>query len=97
MPSADPARQSAVLVPWALPDSWALFDARATDWYGGPAVNEPRPGDILDGCRLEAVLARGGMSIVFHARSLADGQELALKLPRGRFADDAVLAERFRR
>jgi serine/threonine-protein kinase len=60
-------------------------------------MGEPRAGDIVDGYRLEAILARGAMSIVFRVRSLADGQEHALKLPRGRFVDDAVLAERFRR
>jgi len=55
------------------------------------------PGDMLDHYRIEATVARGGMSTLFRATDLADGKQVAIKLPHAELESDAVLLERFRR
>ncbi len=52
---------------------------------------------VDDKYELLAVLAEGGMSRVWRARELSTGQELAIKLPRDEFRQDASMLESFRR
>ena len=54
-------------------------------------------GDELDHYRLEAVVARGGMSTLYRATDLRDGSQVALKAPHPEMEADPVLVERFRR
>lgn len=54
-----------------------------------------RPGDVIEGYELGDVLGEGGMGVVYRARELETGREVAIKtLER---ASDPVLAERFLR
>ena len=57
----------------------------------------PEPGSTLDHYRLEAVVARGGMSTLYRARDLTSDRIVALKLPHPEMEGDPVLVERFRR
>jgi len=54
-------------------------------------------GDTLDHYRLEALVARSGMSTLFKATDLRDGRTVAIKVPHEEMAADPVLVERFRR
>jgi serine/threonine-protein kinase len=55
------------------------------------------PGETLDHYRIEATVARGGMSTLFRATDLDDGKQVAIKLPHAELESDPVLLERFRR
>ncbi|MDR3792231.1 MAG: serine/threonine-protein kinase [Terracidiphilus sp.] len=55
------------------------------------------PGDVLDHYRLEAVVARGGMSTLYRAVDTRDGRQVALKVPHPEMETDPVLVERFKR
>jgi serine/threonine protein kinase len=55
------------------------------------------PGDTLDHYRLEATVARSGMSTLFKATDLRDGRPVAIKVPYAEMEADPVLVERFRR
>jgi serine/threonine protein kinase len=55
------------------------------------------PGDMLDHYRIEAVVARSGMSALYRATDLVDGRPVAIKLPLEEMEADPVLVERFRR
>jgi serine/threonine-protein kinase len=54
-------------------------------------------GDTLDHYRLDAVVARGGMSTLFKATDLASGKQVAIKVPHAELEVDPVLVERFKR
>jgi len=60
-------------------------------------TNELAAGDVLDHYRLDAVVARGGMSTLFRATDLRDGRRVAVKVPHPEMEADPVLVERFRR
>ncbi len=60
-------------------------------------VSELRPGDVLGGCRIEAVIGRGGMGVVYRALQLDLGRPVALKVIAGERAGDAEFRERFER
>ena len=55
------------------------------------------PGDQLDGYRLEATVARSGMSTLYRAVDTRTGRQVALKAPHAEMEADPVLVERFRR
>jgi serine/threonine-protein kinase len=57
----------------------------------------PQAGETLDHYRLEAVVARGGMSTLFKATDLQDGKRVAIKVPHAEMETDPVLIERFKR
>jgi serine/threonine protein kinase len=59
--------------------------------------NDPRIGAELAGYRVEAVLGRGGMSVVYLAEDLALGRKVALKLMAAELAEERRFRERFRR
>jgi len=54
-------------------------------------------GDTLDHYRLDAEVARSGMSTLFRATDLRDGRQVAVKVPHPEMEADPVLLERFRR
>jgi serine/threonine-protein kinase len=54
-------------------------------------------GDTLDHYRIEATVARGGMSTLFKATDLRDGRLVAIKVPHPEMEADPVLLERFKR
>src|SRR5271157_5613307 len=56
-----------------------------------------KAGDTLDHYRLDATVARSGMSTLFKATDLKDGRQVAIKVPHAEMEADPVLVERFRR
>jgi serine/threonine-protein kinase len=58
-------------------------------------VSELRPGDVLGGCRIEEVIGRGGMGVVYRALQLDLGRLVAVKVIAGERAGDAEFRERF--
>jgi len=54
-------------------------------------------GDILDHYRLDATVARSGMSTLFKATDLRDGRLVAVKVPHPEMEKDPVLLARFQR
>ena len=54
-------------------------------------------GDTLDHYRLEAEVARSGMSTLYRATDLRNGRQVAIKVPHPEMEADPVLLERFRR
>jgi DNA-binding beta-propeller fold protein YncE len=60
-------------------------------------VAEPVLGSILAGYRLDALIARGGMGVVYRATHLALDRPVALKVIARQFADDAGFRDRFLR
>ncbi len=55
------------------------------------------PGDTLDHYRLEATVARSGMSTLYKATDLRDGRQVAIKVPHAEMESDPILLERFKR
>lgn len=61
------------------------------------AMTELEVGEILDHYRLDAEVARTGMSTLYRATDLRSGRTVALKIPRAELEADPILLERFRR
>jgi serine/threonine-protein kinase len=60
-------------------------------------MNSLQAGDTLDHYRLDATVARGGMSTLFKATDLRDGKQVAIKVPHPEMEADPILVERFKR
>jgi eukaryotic-like serine/threonine-protein kinase len=60
-------------------------------------MTQLEPGDSLDHYRIDAVVARSAMSVLYRATDLSDGRQVAIKVPLGEMEADPVLVERFRR
>jgi ABC-type transport system substrate-binding protein len=73
--------------------------ARGDVFAGGPSAGEPAlaPGTELAGYRIESLLGRGGMGVVYRARDLALDRNVALKLLAPELAEDVRFRERFLR
>ena len=54
-------------------------------------------GDTLDHYRLDATVARSGMSTLFKATDLKTGRQVAIKVPHAEMEADPILIERFKR
>jgi len=54
-------------------------------------------GDKLDHYRIEATVARSGMSVLYRGTDLIDGKQVAIKVPLPEMEADPVLIERFKR
>jgi serine/threonine-protein kinase len=54
-------------------------------------------GDSLDHYRLEATVARSGMSTLYRATDMNSGRQVAIKVPHAEMESDPILLERFRR
>jgi len=54
-------------------------------------------GDTLDHYRLQATVARSGMSTLYRATDLNSGRQVALKVPHAEMESDPILLERFKR
>jgi len=57
----------------------------------------PTAGDMLDHYRIEATVARGGMSTLYRATDVKNGRQVAIKVPLPEMEADPVLVERFKR
>ena len=60
-----------------------------------PVSADSRIGTELAGYRIEALIGRGGMGVVYRARDLALDRDVALKLLAPHLADDVSFRERF--
>ena len=60
-------------------------------------MNPLEPGETLDHYRIEATVARSGMSVLYRATDLANGKQVAVKVPHTEMEADPVLFERFKR
>ncbi len=58
---------------------------------------ELAPGSVVAGCRIEAVIGRGGMGLVYRATQLSLERPVALKAIAPELAGDATFRERFKR
>jgi serine/threonine protein kinase len=54
-------------------------------------------GDTLDHYRLDATVARSGMSMLYRATDLRDGKQVAIKIPHAEMEANPILVERFKR
>jgi serine/threonine protein kinase len=61
------------------------------------ATDDPAIGSVLGGYRLDALIARGGMGVVYRATHLALDRTVALKVIARRYAGDDAFRERFLR
>jgi serine/threonine protein kinase len=73
--------------------------ARGDALGGGATAGEPQVvvGTELAGYRIESLLGRGGMGVVYRARDLALDRNVALKLLAPELAEDVRFRERFLR
>jgi serine/threonine protein kinase len=62
---------------------------------GDPPSNDPLIGMTLGGCRMDAILGRGGMGTVYRAHHLALDKPVALKLLAAHLASDPSFVLRF--
>ncbi len=60
-------------------------------------MNPLEVGETLDHYRLDAMVARSGMSTLYRATDLRDGKQVAIKIPHEDMEADPILVERFKR
>jgi serine/threonine-protein kinase len=60
-------------------------------------MSQPKPGDALDHYRIDAAVARSGMSTLYRATDQKNGRQVALKVPHPEMEAEPILLERFKR
>jgi len=60
-------------------------------------TSELAPGDMLDNYRIDRIVARSGMAVLFKATDTRNGRPVAIKVPHADLEADPVLFERFKR
>src|SRR4051812_18260111 len=70
---------------------------RGAGEYALPMTGDLAPGTVLGGYRIEGVIGRGGMGIVYRATQLALQRPVALKVIAPNLAEDESFRRRFRR
>jgi serine/threonine-protein kinase len=60
-------------------------------------MSQLKPGDVLDHYRIDAAVARSGMSTLYRATDLTNGRQAALKVPHPEMEAEPILLERFKR
>jgi len=99
-----PVPPAAVIAPAATPPPAAIPSApqrsetpaaRAAEEEGFPAALPP--GSLIAGCRIEEVISRGDMAVVYRAEELALQRPVALKLIHPERSGEERFRERFRR
>jgi serine/threonine-protein kinase len=60
-------------------------------------LSQLEPGSQIDHYRIDAVVARSGMAVLYRATNLDNGVQVALKVPHPEMEADPVLFERFKR
>jgi serine/threonine protein kinase len=84
-------------VDYALPDTHGERSGVPPAPSRAAPLYDLDPGDVVDGFRIERVLARCGMGSVFKAHAYATGATVVLKVPHLRFECDVVFYSRFQR
>jgi len=67
-----------------------------SDQFGGlPILPTPEVGNLVDGFRIDRILASGRYSLLAQAEDLRSGRQVAVKFPQPRVADDHVYRRAF--
>jgi CHASE2 domain-containing sensor protein len=80
-----------------LREAFAASSHAVVDDVLSPAPRTLEPTAIIAGYRIEAVVGRGGMGVVYRATQLALDRQVAIKLIADEHAQDPVFRERFER